>query len=145
MRGGDPESTLWSTSTWAWESILQNTRERENPVPSRGLNLPIYILQTLESIALHISTWKQYIINITCITIFFLIRRGEYCQGGADTLSTPFRLWYVLLFLVNIFQYSQYYQNNTYRASNLLILLFMIHNNGVKGDSICHNCTGHPW
>ena len=63
--------------------------KREYPPPTRVRPLPISVLHTLETAAQGGTNRQQAIANPTWITFFSLLRLGEYCQGGINTVYTP--------------------------------------------------------
>ena len=87
---------------------------------------------------------KCYIINITCVAFFFLIRSGEYCKGGTDTTQHPFSLKDFQFFIGQQPYNSTKASNPVLTLAYFAILLFITHKNGVKGESIGHIRTGHP-
>ena len=46
----------------------------------------------MDSVANSGSPRDKAIADLAWIAFFFLLRPGEYCAGGTDTVSTPFDL-----------------------------------------------------
>ena len=74
----------------------------------------------------------------------FLLRPGEYCAGGTDTVSTPFNLRDIQFFVRDQPTQPTTASATTCAAATFVSLLFTTQNNGVKGELIGHGATGHP-
>ena len=90
------------------------------------------------------SPQDHAIVDLAWIAFFFLLRPGEYCAGGTDTVTTPFTLRDIQSFVG-----TQPFQATTDSAATcstatFVSLLFTTQKNGVKGGSIRHGATGHP-
>ena len=64
--------------------------KREDPPPTRFRPLTTSILHTLNASTQGGTDCQKAISDLTWIAFFFLLRPGEYCQGGTDTVSTTF-------------------------------------------------------
>jgi len=78
------------------------------------------------------------------ITFFFLLRPGEYCNGGNETDSTPFCLRDIT-FYIGVHCFSALTATTAQiRAATYVSLFFTTQKNGVKGEAIGHGRSGHP-
>ena len=55
----------------------------------------------MDSVAKSGSPRDQAIADLAWIAFFFLLRPGEYCAGGTDTVTTPFNLRDIQFFVGN--------------------------------------------
>ena len=118
--------------------------KREDPPLTRVCPLPISVLRTLNSAAQVGSNRQQAISDLAWIAFFFLLWPSEYCQGVTDTVSTPFRLWYIHFFIGNQPTPATTATPQECAAATFISILFTTQKNGVKGESIGHGTTGHP-
>ena len=120
------------------------TYTQEDPSPGRVRPLPVSILHCMEATAKGGSSRDHAIADLAWIAFFFLLRPGEYCAGGTDTVTTPFTLRDIQFFVGT--QPFQAITSSvaTCAAATFVCLLFTTQKNGVKGESIGHGATGHP-
>ena len=133
---------------WVQETFFLHQQlaayKREESSPTRFCPLPISIFHTLDAAAQGGTNLQQAITDLAWISFFFLMRPGDHCQGGADAVSTPFRLRDIQFFagnqptpvIASILQECA--------AANFSSLLFTNNNNRVKGESIVHGTIEHP-
>ena len=98
----------------------------------------------MDSIAQGSSPRGREIADLAWIDFLFLLRPGEYCAGGIDTLSTPFNLCNTQFFVGTQPTQSTTASIYTCAATTFVSLIFTTQKNGVKGESIERRATGHP-
>ena len=84
------------------------------------------------------------IADLAWIALFFLLRPGEYCAGGTDTVSTPFTLCDIQFFVGTQTTQATTSSPSTCNVATFVGLLFTTHKNDVKGESIEHGAIGYP-
>ena len=109
------------------------TYKKEDPAPGRVRPLPVSILHCMYSVANSGSPIEKAIADLTWIAFFFLLRPGEYCAGGTDTVSNPFNLRGIQFFVGNQTTQATTYSATTCAAATFVSLLFTTQRSGVKG------------
>ena len=116
---------------------------KEDPSPMHNQPVPLTLLLHLHNISRHGSRLQQAIANLTFITFLFLLRPGNYYKGRTDTQSTPFRLLYIT-FSVGPRRFSALTATREKIARATFVSLTLNNQkNGIKGEAMCHGCTGH--
>ena len=82
--------------------------------------------------------------DLTWVAFFFLLRPGKYCKGGTNTAQHTFRIKDVQFFIRPQPYNAATASNAVLAQADFVRILFTTQNNGVKGESIGHGCTGHP-
>ena len=116
----------------------------EDPAPSRVRPIPISILHCLGATAQGGTSRQQAVADLAWIAFFFLLRPGEYFQGGNDTVSTPFCLQYIQFYVDGAPFPATTATPYNCATTSFIRLLFTTQKNGAKADSIGHGETGHP-
>ena len=116
----------------------------EDPPPSRVHPLPISVLHTLNATSQGGTKRQQAIANLSWIALFFLLVPDEYCQGGTNKVSTPFRLQDIHFYVGTQLTPATTATPQECAAATFIILLFTTQKNRVKVKSISHITTGHP-
>ena len=73
------------------------------------------------------------IADLTWIAFFFLLRPGEYCSGGTNTVTTPFNLRDIKFFVGDQLSRATTASATTCAAATFFSLLFTTQKNGIKG------------
>ena len=120
------------------------TYAQEDPSPGRVRPLPVSILHCMDATAKGGSPRDHAITDLAWIAFFFLLRPGEYCAGGTDTVTTPFILRDIQFFVGTQPFQATTASSATCSAATFVSLIFTTQKNGVKGESIGHGATGHP-
>ena len=68
-----------------WLGRQLATYSNQEPPPTRVRLIPVSVLQALDSAYQGGKERQQAIINLAWIALFFLLRLGKYCRGGANT------------------------------------------------------------
>lgn len=79
--------------------------------------------------------------DLTLHAFFFLLRPGEYCEGGKNTLSATFCLHKVTFFRDNCHLPAFASTLRQQCSANFIALCFTNQKNGVKGGSMGHGCS----
>ena len=143
MRGPNPQFDRVGSINFRLVQQL-TVYKREYHLLSRVRPLHISVLHTLDVTSQGGNELQQAITNLAWITFFFLLRPGEYCQGGTDTVSTPFRLRYIQFYVGNQLPPATTAAPHQCVTSTFVSILFTTQKNVVKGKSIGHSITGHP-
>ena len=142
---GAPDPRLNNMGTIDFRLVQQLvTYEKEDTTPGRVFPFPVSILHCMDSVANNGTTRDKAIVDLAWIALFFLLRPGEYCAGGTDTVSPPFNLRNIQFFVGDQPTQATIDSATTCAATTFVSLLFTTQKNGVKGELIGHGTTGHP-
>ena len=116
----------------------------DDPAPTRVKPIPLPILVHATVGTLQLSPLLQSCGDMVCLGLFFLCRPGEYALSSSSSLSTPFRLCDVDLFLGNARLDVHTADEDALRAATYVTLTFTLQKNTVPGEKIGHGRSGHP-
>ena len=117
---------------------------KEDPPSWRVRPIP---LQLLHHVYEHLhggDARHAAVADLAYIAFFFLLRPGEYCDGGDESDSTPFRLRDVTFYIGNRRVSALTASAQQIRDATYVSLFFTTQKNGIKGEAIGHGKSGHP-
>lgn len=115
--------------------------DREDPPPSRVRPVPLQLLLYVFEIYHNGTPKQQAVADLCIIAFFFLLRPGEYCEGGSDTRSTPFRLRDIQFFTDATRHSADVVPLALLNDANFCSLTFNDQKNAVKGECMGHGTT----
>ena len=115
-----------------------------DPAPNRVKPIPVPVLIRATSEARNTSPLMDSTADMTCIGLYYLCRPGEYAVSSNASLSTPFRLADVELFVGQTRLNLASAPEEHLRAATYSILVFTNQKNTVRGEKIGHGRSGHP-
>ena len=143
MGANEPRHNLMGKLNFFLGRELASYQKEDSP-STIVWTLPLRVIQAIDTFAQGTISRNIAISDLTCVAFFFLLRPGKYCKGGTDTSHHPFSLKDIQLFVVNQPYNAATVSNAVLSQADFVSLLFTTQNNGVKGESIGHNCTSHP-
>ena len=114
-----------------------------DPAPTRVKPIPIPILVRATQDARHSTPLLASCADMICIGLYYLCRPGEYAVSSSDTLSTPFRLADVELFIGQTRLNFASAPDQDLLAATYAVLIFTNQKNTVRGEKIGHGRSGH--
>ena len=114
-----------------------------DPAPSRVKPIPIPVLIRACQEARNTTPLLASCADMICIGLYYLCRPGEYAVSSTETLSTPFRLADVELYLGQTRLNLASAPETSLRAATYAILVFTNQKNTVRGEKIGHGRSGH--
>ena len=145
---GSPDPRLDPLSSgkldYRLRSMLRNYRLTD-PAPARIKPIPVPILIAATVSTQHLSLATQSAGDMICIGLYYLCRPGEYAVSSEASLSTPFRLADVELFVGRTRLDFVTAPEDDLRSASYAILTFTLQKNTVPGEKIGHARSGHPY
>ena len=115
----------------------------EDPAPTRVRPVLLTLLLHIHERARKQSERAQHIADLCLLAFFFLLRPGEYCRGGTDTQSAPFRIRDVNFFVGHVRHNAATATASVMSTADYVSLTFSDQKNGVKGEAIGHGRASH--
>lgn len=140
----DPRLELSGKLDYRLSSMLRGYR-LDDPAPARVKPIPIPILLDATCSTRDSTPLMQSCGDMVCIALYYLCRPGEYALSSSSSLSTPFRLADVELFVgatrIDIYTAAE----PILRSATYAVLVFTLQKNTVAGEKIGHGRSGHPY
>ena len=117
--------------------------QKEDPAPARVRPIPLPLLHHVAACMRGGNATQVALADMAYIAFFFLLRPGEYCDGGKETESRPFRLRDVTFFIGPRRFSALRVTDAQIRCADYVSLAFTNQKNGIKGESLGHGRSGH--
>ena len=124
----------WHLTSYLWQ----------DPHPTQVQKILVSILHCIKATNQNKIPRKQAIADMAWINLFLIIQPGEYCQGWTDSVSTPFGIQEVQLYVFSIPYQSTTSDPHTCLVTNFSSLMFAMHKSNVKLKYIWCGETGNP-
>ena len=118
--------------------------QNDDPAPTRVRPIPLTLLLHLHKRATIRGEIQQHIADLALLAFFFLLHPGEYCKGGPDNRSAPFRIRDVTFFVGPRRYNAATAPDHILDAADFVSLTFNDQKNGIKGEAMGHGTTEHP-